>query len=350
MIRVMSARRSAKKDRGVPATTASAAPAAPAAPARRVVQLKVLQPGDIRLRGIRTYTWIRRTSLAISFALTVALPIWHLGSIEGQSAGIAGGGRWAAVADATGLTGATPPLVGGPVAISLFGLELVDPTAIVTVLLSAGPSWQLLWAAWPAALLVIVFGRFFCGWICPYVPVIAASNATRSLLARMGFRTRDVPLPRRSSLVMLAVLLAASAVTGSQIIPLIYPPAIISREVFRAVFWGGLGLGALVVLAAYLFDTFVSRAGFCRYLCPGGALFGILGAASPVRITRTPALCTDCTICDAVCNLLQNPMSDHVDRGCERCGKCVASCPTDALTIGFGKPALFDRKPPEARP
>jgi len=344
MIQVMSAQRSLKKDPKVPR-----AAAAPAPPARRVVQLKVLQPGDIRLRGIRTYTWLRRTSLAISFALTIGLPVWHLGSIEGQSAGIAGGGTWASVAEATGMTGATPPLVGGPTAISLFGLEFVDPISIATVLVSSGPSWQLLWAAWPAALLVIVFGRFFCGWICPYVPIIAASNASRSLLARMGFRTRDVPLPRRSSVVMLGVLVAATAVTGSQIIPLVYPPAIISREVFRAVFWGGLGLGALVVLAAFLFDTFVSRAGFCRYLCPGGAIFGLLGVLSPVKITRTPALCTDCTICDAVCNLLQNPMSDHVDRGCERCGKCVASCPTDALKIGFGKPALFDKRP-EARP
>jgi hypothetical protein len=255
MIRVMSAQRTAKKDRKV-----LSAPAAPAAPARRVVQLKVLQPGDIRLRGLRTYTWIRRSSLAISFALTLGLPIWHLGSIEGQSADLRRR-RWAR-RRVTGMNGATPPLVGGPVAISLFGLEFVDPTAIATVLLSAGPSWQLLWAAWPAALLVIVFGRFFCGWICPYVPVIAASNASRSLLARMGLRTRDVPLPRRSSLVMLGVLLAASAVTGSQIIPLVYPPAIISREVFRAVFWGGLGLGALVVLWRSC-STPSSRAGFC---------------------------------------------------------------------------------------
>ena len=143
---------------------------------------------------------------------------------------------------------------------------------------------------------------------------------------------------------MLGIVLIATIVTGSQIAPLLYPPAIISREVFRAVFWGGLGLGAFIILGAYLFDTFVSRAGFCRYLCPGGALFGVLGALSPVKIVRTPSKCTDCTICDAVCNLLQNPMTNQLDQNCERCGKYVSSCPTGALAIKFGKPAVFDRR------
>ena len=327
-----------------PTTNTDAAAPPPAVPARRLVQLKVMQPADIRLRAAPRYQKLRRISLAISFFLTLALPIWHLRSIEAQSAGISGGGPWAAVGEAVRLPETAPPLVGGPAAISLFGLEFVDPIATLSVLITHGPSWTLLWAAWPAALLVIVFGRFFCGWICPYIPVIAASNATRSLLAKMGFRTRDVPLPRRSSMVVLCVVLVATFVTGSQIAPVLYPPAIISREVFRAVFWGGLGLGALLILAAYLFDTFVSRAGFCRYLCPGGALFGVLGALSPVKIVRTPSKCTDCTICDAVCNLLQNPMTDQLDRGCERCGKCVSSCPTDALAIKFGKPVIFERR------
>lgn len=324
-----------------PATNGDAATRAPSA--ERRVQLKVLQPADIRLRGVPRYQALRRISLAISFLVTLAIPIWHLRSISSQSAGMSGGGRWAQLAEATRLPVTAPPLVGGPAAIDVFGLELIDPISSLSVLLTAGPSWTLLWAAWLALLLVIVLGRFFCGWICPYVLVIAASNAARSLLARMGFRTRDVPLPRRLSMVSLALVLIATIVTGSQIAPVLYPPAIISREVFRAVFYGGLGLGALVILGAFLFDTLVSRAGFCRYLCPGGALFGILGVLSPVKIVRTPAKCTDCNICDAVCNLLQNPMTDRLDQGCERCGKCVSSCPTDALAIRFAKPAIFDR-------
>lgn len=306
-------------------------------PGSRVVRLKVIEPADVRLFGARRYQGLRRASLAISFLVTLAVPLWHLRSIESQSAGVSGGARWADVARAAHLPTAQPPLVGGPAAISLFGLELCDPLSIAGVTVAAGPSLALLWSFWPAALLVALLGRFFCGWICPYVPILSANNALRSFLARRGFRMPDVQLPRRSSLLSLGVLLAATAVTGSQIAPLFYPPAIVSREVFRAVFWGGIGVGGALLLAAFLFDLLFARAGFCRYLCPGGALFGVLGALSPVRIRREVAKCTDCTLCDAVCNFQQSPMTDRIDSACERCGKCVSSCPTDALSIGFGR-------------
>ena len=66
-----------------------------------------------------------------------------------------------------------------------------------TTLLGTVYSESFFWMALPvvAASVTVIAGPLFCGWICPYVPVIAASNASRSLLARMGLRTRDVPLP-----------------------------------------------------------------------------------------------------------------------------------------------------------
>lgn len=312
--------------------------------AGRVVRLKVLQPADIRLRGARTFQRLRRLSLGLSLLVTLAVPLWHLRTIEARSAGVSGGGHWAAIARASGLPAHAPPIVGGPAAVTILGLEFVDPLSIATVALASGPSRALAWAAWPAALLVLLLGRFFCGWVCPYVPLLTASNALRSFLARRGLPPRDVRLPRRSGLLSLGVVLVATVVTGTQLAPLVYPPAIVSREVFRAVFFGGLGLGALGIALAFGFDTFVSRAGFCRSLCPGGALFSVLGALSPVRIRRSAPDCTDCTLCDAVCNFDLGPMTDRLGPACERCGKCVSSCPTGALTIGLGRPPILDRR------
>ncbi|MBI2895084.1 MAG: 4Fe-4S binding protein [Deltaproteobacteria bacterium] len=305
------------------------------------VRLRLIEPADIRLRTGRKYQRLRRACLFISCALTFALPVWHLRSIEAQSEGLARGGRWAVIGEAIGFPDWAPPLVGAPTSIAIVGLELLDPVLAFAVLVSAGPSAQLGIASIIVAVLVVLFGRFFCGWLCPYLPILAASNAMRSLLARLGFRTRDVPLPKRSAFAVLGVLLVASAATGSQILPLVYPPAVIGREAFRAVFYGGLGAGAVILGGAFVFDTFVSRAGFCRYLCPGGAMFALFGALSPVVVKRTASACTDCGLCDQVCNMLQEPMTDRVDAGCDRCGKCVASCPTDALAIGFGTPPLL---------
>jgi ferredoxin-type protein NapH len=271
-----------------------------------------LQPMDVVLRHARAYTWVRRVCLAASLGFVVGMPLWHLHS--------------------------EPPLYGPPGAVSLFGLELVDPLATLSVLLTSGPSVTLLLAALPALLLVAVLGRFFCGWLCPYVPLLAASNAARWWLKRLGFDLLDVRLPRRSAWVMLVAVLALGALLGTHVWPWLYPPSVIGRAAFEGIFFGGLGAGAGLVAFALAFDTFVSRAGFCRSLCPGGALFGLLSVASPITVRLNRDKCTGCTACDVVCNLGQSPMTGRIDEGCERCGKCVAACPTDALQLAVKRP------------
>jgi ferredoxin-type protein NapH len=278
---------------------------------------------------------LRRASLALSLLLVVGLPLWQLRAAGAASGGLSGGGGWSWLAAALGLPAVPPPAVGAPAAVSLFGLELLDPLLALGVAITHGLRGWLLLVALPALVLVALLGRFFCGWVCPYVPLLAASNALRWVLIRLGFTPLDIRLPQRTSLVVLAAVLGATAVLGTQVAPLVYPPCVIGREAFRAIFFGSFGAGTLVVGAAFTLDSFISRAGFCRSLCPGGALFGLLSAASPIRVKRDASRCTDCTVCDVVCNLGQQPMSDRLDAGCERCGKCVSACPTGALVLGL---------------
>lgn len=288
--------------------------------------------------GVR-YQLVRKVFLACSLLLTFGLPLLHLGVLLDEGAGLAHNSRWARLASALPII--RLPVLGAPTSIALFGVELVDPLEWLGVALARGVSSSMVWTLLPGLLLVAFSGRFFCGWACPYLPFLASSNAARWFLGRLGVPVKDVQIPRVTARVALVGVLMGSALLGTQLVPLLYPPAIIGREVFRSLFFGSLGAGACVVFGAFLFDTFVSRAGFCRSLCPGGAMFSTLGALSPLRVSRDISKCTDCTICDVVCNLGQRPMTDKIDGGCERCGKCIASCPTKALAWKVGAPSAF---------
>ena len=138
---------------------------------------------------------------------------------------------------------------------------------------------------------------------------------------------------RRLKYAVLGVGLVACAVSGSVLVAAVYPPAILGRELYYAAAHGGLGVGALFFLATLLFDLLVARRGFCRYLCPGGALYSWLGRYRLLRIQRNVLACNDCTKCNAICEFGLNPLRDNFGQECNNCTACIAVCPTNALSF-----------------
>lgn len=274
-----------------------------------------LEPWDVIARGGRGYQRVRRAVLSLSVLTVVGTPFLA-----------------ARFADRTWPSGL---FVGATGAARVLGVELLDPLLSVGVLLARGAQPVLLAAALPVVLLVVVLGRFFCGWLCPYLPLLAVSNAVRWALGRLGIPTLDLKVAGWVRFAVLGAVLGGTAALGVQLAALVYPPVLLARGAYRLAFGLGIGGGGAVLAAVWLFDTTVSRAGFCRSLCPGGAFFSLLGGLSRVRVTREASRCTDCTVCDVVCNLGQGPMTDRLDAGCERCGRCVAACPTNALRLSL---------------
>ncbi len=215
---------------------------------------------------------------------------------------------------------------------TLFGWRFSDPLAVLGQSAAAGGLyWPFVLTALVPVVLTLIFGRFFCGWICPATLLYELNSNFALWLRRLGVLRGHRHLDTRIKYGVLLVVLLLSAWMGSVVAALIYPPAMISRELYHAVALGWLGVGAVVLLATLLLDLFVDRRAFCRYLCPGGALYSLIGRWRLVRIQRKVERCNDCAKCDAACEFGLRPMRDGFGQECNNCTACMASCPTDAL-------------------
>ncbi len=93
---------------------------------------------------------------------------------------------------------------------------------------------------------------------------------------------------------------------------------------------------------------FMGSKAFCSYGCPYGGFFAPLDRLSPLRI-RVNDDCHQCGHCTAVCTSnvrVHEEVRDFgavVDPGCMKCLDCVSVCPNDALSLGFGAPAVKTR-------
>ncbi|MDP6473838.1 MAG: 4Fe-4S binding protein [Alphaproteobacteria bacterium] len=217
---------------------------------------------------------------------------------------------------------------------SFWGYKISDPLAALgQVAAGLNLYWPFLLTALVPLLLTIFFGRFFCGWICPATFLYELNSNFASWLRWAGIRVGNRRFDKRIKYGVLALGLILSAVSGSVLTGAIYPPAIIGREIYYTIAQGGLGVGTIFFLATLLFDILVARRGFCRYLCPGGALYSLLGRYRLVRIRRIVETCNDCAKCNVVCEFDLDPLRDGFGQECNNCTACIAICPTDALTF-----------------
>lgn len=195
----------------------------------------------------------------------------------------------------------------------------------------------------------LLLGRVFCSWICPMGFLCEMNDKLRGLLRFLEIRPRNIAFSRSTKMILLASGLLLTAILSVPVLGYIYPPAIVSRELHDVVFTmfdraeaGRPGLSAagftwmsLIILGILLFEQLISRRWWCRYVCPGGALYSLIGYARPVRVKLIESKCTQCTDCVKVCPMALNPMNNKMGMECDNCGECVSVCDDDALEYAF---------------
>ena len=220
--------------------------------------------------------------------------------------------------------------------IRIGGVDLADPLAAVEPAAATRAIHGPLFVSILIPVLVtLVLGKVFCSWICPANLLFEITGKLRSLLRFAELPPAEVKFSRGNKYVLLVVGLLIAAAVGLPLFALIYPPAVVSRVIHAWVF-GTAMTGMLVLLGVIVaVEVFVSPRWWCRTMCPGGALYGLIGWPRLLRVKLDADRCTKCGKCEPACEPGLDPVL-RVPYGieCDNCGACVSGvCPERALRL-----------------
>jgi polyferredoxin len=180
----------------------------------------------------------------------------------------------------------------------------------------------------------LLLKKAFCSWLCPvgtiseYLWKFGRRIFGRNITVP---RWLDIPLRSLKYLLMGFFLFIVVSMPAEALNDFMLSPFGIIADVKMLNFFRDIGIIGLAVLASLVFVSVVIQNFWCRFLCPYGALMGIVATLSPVRIRRDAVACIDCGKCTKAC-----PASLPVDRliqiqslECTSCMECVAVCPAE---------------------
>jgi MauM/NapG family ferredoxin protein len=220
--------------------------------------------------------------------------------------------------------------------------------------------------------LAVVFGRFFCGWICPLGSCIDIFGAFKKKKRELSDEANR--LARRIKYYLFGAVLAF-ALLGVQIGWIFDPVVIAGRflsmnliptlvrllnflfiaaikysgspalltDAYHSLRGTALGVKniyfdhSLSIFAIFLLVTltaFVLKRAWCRMFCPLGALYAVAGRFSPFK--RVIDNCAKCGKCRPSCRMgaIKDDFS-YVKSECVLCMDCVYDCPAHITRFGF---------------
>ncbi len=222
-------------------------------------------------------------------------------------------------------------------------------------------------------LLALGLGRYFCGWICP---LGTALDLMDRLIGKQKRQKNQVVRKFRVWKFSVLIIVLLAAIFSLQFIWFFDPLVIMTRTTTTSIYplllyviegflnlLLGVGLFQATLFSIYDFlrETvlpvapvyfeksvlfgliflgilslnFFARRFWCRYLCPLGALFGVLAA---FRMTKGIAVaadkCTACGKCYRSCKMdaISEDFLSYNPIECIECMSCIPVCPTNAIS------------------
>lgn len=183
--------------------------------------------------------------------------------------------------------------------------------------------------------------KSFCSWLCPvgtFSEILA--NVGRRVYGRTFRLPRWLDIPVRGLKYLLLAFFAViiGGMTAEALDSFMASPYGLMADVKMLNFFRGMGLTAMLVVGLLVIGSTLVENFWCRYLCPYGALMGVVSLASPVKIRRDAEACIDCAKCAKACSagLKVDKLVQIRSAECTACMQCVAACPAqDALQLAL---------------
>jgi len=185
--------------------------------------------------------------------------------------------------------------------------------------------------------------KAFCSWLCPIGTLSEwLWEGGREMFGRnfQAPRWLDIPLRGLKYLLLGFFGYAVANMAVPDLHAFITSPYGLVADVKMMNFFRRIGTTGAVVIAVLLVGSVFVKNLWCRYLCPYGALVGIVSLFSPARIRREADACIDCAKCARACPSLLpvDKVTTVKSAECTGCLECVAACPAEgALRLLVGR-------------
>ena len=184
-----------------------------------------------------------------------------------------------------------------------------------------------------ALVTAVLLKRGFCSWVCPFGLLTEYLNRLHKLIFRKNIKVPallDYPL-RSLKYLLLAFFLWAIVLNmnAAALEYFIYSPYNMVADIKMLYFFADITPFAFWVLVALVVLSIVLRNFWCRYLCPYGALLGILSFISILKVHRNTDTCTNCQKCTRTCpvDIKVHKTARVISDECHACLQCVTVCP-----------------------
>ncbi|KNF08347.1 FMN-binding domain protein [Gottschalkia purinilytica] len=181
-------------------------------------------------------------------------------------------------------------------------------------------------------LITLILGPIFCGWLCPFgafqefIYKISSKLFPKSKRKLKLSEEMDKKLSVLRYILLLLVIILT--VNGYHLILSTIDPTY-SLLYIPLGYFNALGITLFIFII--VIGIFIERA-WCKYLCPYGALLGILNKLKIFKITRKDQTCIGCTKCNRKCPMaIDITKYDEVNNlKCVSCMECIEDkvCPS----------------------